>query len=465
MTLTCTYTARIGLLVSACAIVATAGAAASEFRPTNYAYAATLAIDGQSALYRAPLRAEIYQHTVRADLADLCVVNGMNEIVPYALSRPPSEQYGARVFTPLPLFPLQGESRTPSDALKFKLQTGDTSVEIEQPTTVAGAIPIGSYLIDARKVNNPVATLRLSWPADTPDFSGKVKVEESADLVSWWPVNNESPVIHLHFNGEEFLRADVPLPTVSKGLLRLSWIGHAPAVALTGISAELRGPRAEVIRQSLRILAQATTQAGEYDFDLGAHPPIDRVSLDLPEANTVIEVDFLARSDKAATWQHVIHGRLYRLTIPDAPELTNTAIGIPVTSARYWKVRVATSGGGLGHGLPTLVAGWLPDNLLFVARGAPPFQLLYGNAAATPLAVPAQSLTQPGGADGATQEPLEAQLASIGPQVELGGESRLTPIPSGIDRKRWILWTVLIVGVGLLSRMAWKLSRSMSPRA
>ena len=167
------------------------------------------------------------------------------------------------------------------------------------------------------------------------------------------------------------------------------------------------------------------------------------------------------RVNDKAEWQQITGGRLYRLNMPDTSELINEPLHSRVTAARYWKVRVAPSGGGLGHRLPTLVGGWLADDLLFVARGSAPFRLLYGNFAATALDVPADSLVGPHSLQPASQQPLGTRPAMIGPPTLLGGESRLVVIRPRFDTKRLVLRSVLILTVGLLGVMVWKLARTL----
>ena len=62
--------------------------------------------------------------------------------------------------------------------------------------------------------------------------------------------------------------------------------------------------------------------------------------------------------------------------------LRNEEITVPPIRRRYFKLAVAEKGGGLGGGTPALEVAWMPEQLLFVARGAGPFALGYGRAQA-----------------------------------------------------------------------------------
>jgi hypothetical protein len=433
-------------------------AADAEVHPNDYAYGATLAIDGRSALYAAPVPLDVYRVAAEPDLGDLCVINGLGEVVPFALRRPLAARQEPAPFAVLALFPLHAPDRNPSEALKLRLRAGGTSLDLDQPPEAAPSDAVHAYLIDARGADQPLTALRLAWPADAAEFSSRLTVETSEDLARWQTVARGAAVVNLHFGGQDFVRADVPLPDVGAPFLRLSFENPAPPLVLSAVSGARRLPQPEAARARITAAARAEATAGEYEFDLGAGVPLDRINLELPEQNTVVEAEFLARAGAAKEWRSVARGRLYRLRLAGLPDLTNAPLAVPPTTARYWKVRVAGAGGGLGHGLPTLVGGWLADELLFVARGPAPFRLLYGNAAAARLAVAADALIVPADRRAAAQA-LQPQPAVVGARVEFGGAERLVPQRPAPDWKRWLLWAVLLAGVAALGVMARRLAR------
>jgi hypothetical protein len=448
-------------LAASAALALLAGAAAAgDFKPADYAYRAPLLIDGRSALYVVSLPPEVYRVATRADLGDLVVVNGLDEIVPFALRRPAPQPEATTAPVALPLFPLQGPGNLPGEALRLRLRSGTTSVDIDQPAVAAPARAPAAYLLDVRGVAEPLRRLHLAWSADAPDFSARLTIEASDDLVQWRPVATSAAVAYLHFGGQAFERADIDVPGVRVQFLRIAWFGQSAPAALTAVSGELRARRSETARLPVHALGTPAA-AGEYEFDLDARLPLDRLNLALPEQNTVADAEFLARSGDGPEWRSVARARLYRLAVAGEPDLANSPIAIGATPARHWKVRVSGAGGGIGQAAPRLEAGWLPDELLFVARGNAPFHLLYGNAAAAPLAVGAAALLDANGALRAEGRPLEAARAVLGPPAELGGHDRLVPVTPAPDWKRWLLWAVLLLGVGMLARMAFKLSRSL----
>ena len=196
----------------------------------------------------------------------------------------------------------------------------------------------------------------------------------------------------------------------------------------------------------------AGKQPGEYEFGLAASLPLDRLRLDLPEPNTLVAIELLTRAREQDPWRSTARAVVYRLT-RDGVEVTSPPVVVQ-GGAQHWLLRVDQKGGGIGAGQPGIQAGWLPQELVFIARGAPPFQLAYGNAQAQPGAYAIQTIV-PGWR---TDEALKAAPASTGAQSEVAGRAALR---ERADYKAWMLWGALAAGVAVLAWMAWQLARQL----
>ncbi len=433
-------------------------ASASDLGRDDFGYGITLRVDGAAPTYRVAVPLHVYQHTVRSDLGDIRVMNGSGEIVPYALRHAAGVAQSRAAAKLLPLFPLRGTSTEPSASLKLRLQSGNASIDIERPAVGAAMTRINGYLLDARSVTEALSTLEINWASDAGDFSSRLQLEASDDLNTWRAVA-DGPIINLHYAGQQFQQRRLDTPRVSARFFRLSWTDAPPAIEITSVSVEPALAQQDVKRLTLSAPAKpVTAEPGTYLMDLGAHIPLDRVNLDLPQINTIATVSFEARNDATADWRQISRASLYRLQSTAGAELHNPAIAIPLTTARHWRVRVSHAGGGLGHGVPVFVAGWLPDEVLFVARGKPPFELLYGSSEAKPAAVAVLALGPSAPAGSATPPMREATLST---PFSVGGPERLAAAHPKLNLRLATLWTVLLAGVTLLGWMAWRLLRRL----
>jgi hypothetical protein len=212
-------------------------------------------------------------------------------------------------------------------------------------------------------------------------------------------------------------------------------------------------------RSWLRITAQDAGKIGEYWFDLQGQFPVDRMRLELPQQNTVARVAFLSRPDPKQPWRAVINAVVYRLA-RQGGDVVSPDLAIFSGTDRYWLLRVDQTGGGLGNGTPKLSVGWVPQKLVFAARGNGPFQLAYGSAVALPATYSIETLVP----DWRTEPRPRLGTAQALPEQLLAGEAALRPKPKR-DYKVWGLWAALVAGVLLLAWMAWRLARQMQPPA
>jgi hypothetical protein len=212
-------------------------------------------------------------------------------------------------------------------------------------------------------------------------------------------------------------------------------------------------PRRWATLSSVRTSAQPLT----YDFERAGAMPVDRLTIRLPQPNSVVEAVLRSRPDAAAPWRMRSRGLFYHLEV-NGVTLINDPLGVAPTADRYWSLEVGPDIGS-GDGAPILEVGWTPHDLYFLARGEPPYRLAYGSAGMDP---PTQSVDALLRAIDDRQRDGFIKEARVGDQVELGGPARLVPPPPPLPWKRWVLWGVLVGSVGLLGWMARRLYRQMN---
>jgi hypothetical protein len=294
-----------------------------------------------------------------------------------------------------------------------------------------------------------------------------VVIDASDDLKSWRNLVNGAPLIDLEFGGQRLAQRRVELPASSTSsampkYFRISWTGAS--FDLTKIEAESVGASRERVLQTLVVAGRANGNPNEFMFDLAAKLPVSRVRLNLPEANTLAPTQLLARADGRANWRAVTGATFYRL-MRDGAELVSPPVPAFSDGERYWLARIDPRSGGIGAEAPSLEVAWEPRDIVFVARGTPPFMLAYGNPDARNASF-AVSALMPGyrqdaefNLPSAVLKPVDAKSEAVATSVA-SVEHAILPIAPE-DRKRIVLWAVLVGGVALLAWMAIRLSRDM----
>lgn len=433
------------------AFLAVLAATTALSTPKDFAYRMQVNGTGDAAAYRVALPLAVYQKIAHPDLADVRVFNGNGEQVSFAIERPAAGTI-ANAATQLSIFPLKDDSDATLAALRVTIESGKGAINVQTGGPSPPSDRISAYLVDGRALDVPVSALRLEWPVDAPDFAGRLRVEASDNLSGWRPVAFAAPIANLHSTADRLVEQRVEFPPTKAKFWRLSWAGPAAPFVLTSLFGEPAKQSVDALHESMSVAAvSASAKPGEFQYDLGATPPIDRVNLELPDLNTVVDVELLSREHPQDAWHGVRRSGFYRLK-SEGEELRNGPVTVTPTSDRYWLVRTDPRQGGLGLSAPHLVVEWVPHEVVFVARGAGPFYVAYGSSEAKAAAV---SLTM-------LPRNVAIVPASLSKPESAGGESLLLPPGTPFPWKTQLLWVVLIVGAGLLGWMAYRLSRDVA---
>jgi hypothetical protein len=429
--------------------------------PGDFAFGAPVETSGREALLRLELTPPVYEGVLRPDLSDLRVFNAAGEVVPHAFLPRMEDATAPPQALRVPLFPLRGAAAAGVEGLDVRVdQTGGrTRVTVRGRDGGSRDVALLGYLADLTALERPLQALLPVFSPRTGDVAAKLRVEGSDDLFSWTLLADGAPVLRLESGGQKLERTRVELAPRKVNYLRLSWPGSAPAPELAALAVELAQATPRAPRAWKSATAIAAEKPGEYAFDLGGRFPVDRLRLALPQANTVAAVQILARARPDDPWRPVASASVYRL-VRDGVEVNSPDLTLATSADRYWLVRVDPRGGGLGSGAPGLAAGWLPHRLVFAARGAGPFQIVWGSRAAKPAVYPVEMLV-PGyrREAGMDQSALPIGAARIGATRPLAGDAA---IRERIDWKRWLLWSSLVLGVTALAWMAFRLAWQVS---
>jgi len=437
-------------------------------RPDDFAFGYQLTVDKFGSLYKITLPEEIYLHATRPDLGDLRVFNAQGEAVPHELQRPQSVRAKAPQQYSLPFFPvfqLQDKSDAPL-SLNVKTNAAGAIIMVTGKTHADENSKINAYLIDASHIKKTIKELRLDWEGAEPHFITTVKVSYSPDLTKWRTLVRAATLTAMRYGNHKLEQRRIQLPLRKARYLRLSWPAGASDVRLTSVQGTVLS-QAHSLRRRIFALAgiRAPDNLMAYEFDTKGVFPTDQVNVRLPQINSLIQAAVKSRANANNPWRERYRGLFYNLRmnqidLENPADLKNPVFASALTSDRYWRLEILSDSGGLGNSAPRLELGWTPDDLIFLARGGSPFTLAFGSARISAPSQTDSTLIEP--LQNKTESAKLVRMAQIEKRIELGGASRLIPLPPPMPWKQWLLWGVLVAGVAFLGFMAWNLYRQMN---
>lgn len=438
-----------------------ADVSARDFRPTDFAYGIPLQTNGAVALYEFTLPDEVYRGITREDLGDICMFNGQEEVIPFALRRAslpasPDEQ------RQLPLFPVTAkQSREQADlSLRVKRGAQGSIISVETSDPAVRTHGITSYLLDASSLKTAVSGLVLDWREHPEGTVAKLKVEGSNDLQRRTVIVPSVTILRLNYGEHSLERRVIETGGSRMNYYRISSTMASEPPRLVSAFARLSAPGRERTRHWLRLSTiPRSGRAGEYLFTMTGLMPVDRIRVRLPQENTLVQAAFFSRASERDPWEAGPTVLLYRLRIR-GEEITSPDIVLPESSHRYRLLHIELGGGGIGKGLPLVELGWVPDRVLFLARGGSPFRLAYGSGRTDGCKRGDDTLFRQ--FSDQQKEGYEIGFAEPGSPALLGGKAALRKPLLPSDWKTVILWSSLLLGVGLLAWMAVRLHRQMN---
>jgi len=471
----------------------------------DFAYGTPINVDGRHAVYSIILPKEVYTNCIRSDLGDIRMFNADGDIVPHTIRRPEIPENKLTVTKPVPFFPLFGEEKIPDGDIVLhtirrpeiaknkltltkpvpyfplvgekKIPAGDdlsltitrnangTIIKVDSnKRKTATEAKINAYLLDMTNIRFFPVNLEFTWRNGGDHFITTVDMKHSRHLTDWVQLTGKNTLAELEFSGNKIRRTMIQLPIKPRRYIHLSWPVGQQNVEITDIKAVSRPLAAMIKREWTDLDPKLSTKDDSIflDFESHAHLPVDALQIKFHEANSLLHATILSRNNKEANWVTRRQAIFYSLKM-EGVELNNDMIIFPLTSDRYWRLKILQDGAGIeaSKHLPVLKVGWTAHELLFVARGPGPYMLAYGSGqlihesgkSSSDMILPTLKKEQ--------SYPLITP-ARIGKQLLLSGDKALKVPSPPKPWKKWILWGVLCIGVAVLAWMAWNLYCQMN---
>ncbi|KAE9650454.1 DUF3999 domain-containing protein [Pseudomonas sp. PB105] len=428
--------------------------ASAQEGPADFTHRVPLSVSGNGPWYRLELPLAVQLNARQADLSDVRVFNAAGEPQAYALSRQSSQRTESRNVADVKWFPLYAaDTQETLPGVVMKTTSEGTLVEIK-PSSAAkpGKQVLRGWVLDASAIKAPLQQLSLDWSREQEGFQ-RFSIEASDDLQRWEPWG-EGQVARLSFADERVEQHDVSLPGRPARYLRLVWKGQA-APLLT--SAKLVSATRSSLPMPLvwsQPVAGTRLKAGEYSWQLPTGLSVERLRIELKQPNTLAPVTLSGRSDAKQTWQPLSNGLLYRLT-QNGQDVVQDELQLPGQVVTELKLQVDERGGGLGVDAPALGFAVRATQLVFLARGEPPFSLALGNASVKSANLPLSTLIP----DYSAERLDTLGQAKVAGEMTVASPAVVAAVDDGPNWKKLGLWAVLLLGVAALGAMAYSLLR------
>jgi hypothetical protein len=450
----------------------TSGALAESesLEPGDFATGRILEARGPGVVQSVLLDYDVYRRSVEPGLADLRVFEEDGRPAPYAIRRHvPAAQSKSRI-EEIPIFSLaratgDSDPRGAGDALgndfRIDAKLSDSGAVLSVYRGSVGDTPDdgkAGWLLDTSHLKRSIVGLEFTMGEEGGDFLSRMRLDASNDLASFSTVDADIALARLVQNGHQIERTDFEIPATNARYLRITPMDEAPNAELLRVRARLAQTKAHRRRMRHTIEGRFDpNESGIVLYDLNATLPIESVQVLLAEPNTLVEGQLEAAETPEGPWRVRQSGIFYFFEKGGA--LRNVSAALRSSSARHLRLVTSSRGGGLLDAPPSLEVVWRPEQLLYVQRGPGNSLLAVGRAGVEDGSFSPRDLlrmAEQGGSD------FLDPTASLGPETELAGDSVLER-KSSPPWRTYGLWGILLVSVGIVLILSWRLIRPIGP--
>ncbi len=463
----------LNLFLSA-AVLVTANANAQAVKQlTLNDMAATMRVQPQASggsLQRIPLPADLIMHSQSADLNDLRLFKSSGEPVPFALRSGESEAMTITATkVALKAFPIRESGKQPTvgnAAVRVESRGDEMSVLIDR-TAGGASINEGSVLLDTRALEGVVTNIEFDMDLP-PNEVVPLNVEASANLSNWETVANARSVYRFSDAGAPSLMAiDVAGGAELKGrYLRVTWPlqKNSSAVVIRGATLAMESSRRVPIAQPRRNLGSptiATTHAQEWQ--LSSPLRLRALALTTGQTGTLLPITVLGRDSDKQPWRRLADTVLFKLELADPASnknivSTNAPLSLGNISVRQLKIEAPANSAGIAANLVSTAIEYGAQEMIAAVNPSEELTVAVGAKGAMQVALPMQTMVP----NLTTQRVTTFALMTVKEPAKFYPERLVTNSSSSpTERKDFILWGALLLGVGVLAAMAWGAAKQL----
>ncbi|MFJ4143304.1 DUF3999 domain-containing protein [Pseudomonas sp. NPDC089734] len=424
-------------------------------KPADFASQTPLTLTGKGPWYRLDLPFALQLNARQSNLNDLRIFDADGQSQPYTFLRLQEPHDGDSAPMAVNGFPLYttAEAGDTVPIIRSERSSDGAIIDIQPQSDIeAGEEILRGWLLDTSAIKAPLEQLLIDWSAEREGFQ-HFSIEASDDLQHWQPWG-EGQVARLTLSDEVVEQREIGLPGQNARYLRLLW--RSPQNAPTLVSAHVLTAGPDSLPATLTWsppIKGVVEKPNEYSWQLPTPLSVERVKIDIAQANSLAPGTLYGRLDAGQEWQVISSSLLYRLT-QNHDEIVQDQLQLAGHNVQQLKLVVDDRGGGLGAEAPLLSVAVPAVQVVFQAHDNGPFTLAIGNAdvEGVPLARVMPRL-----------DPQKLVMLGTAQPVAADKAASALPASEGIDFKRLGLWAVLVLGALSLGGIAISTLRSSKP--
>ncbi len=440
-------------------LLVTSVGAEQTLTPQHFSYKAALN-GGTSSLRQVDLPNKILAGMQRNDLGDLRIFSAEGQIVPHQFVRGMTQKTMKN--QPLVFYPFDKEQATDLASIRIRIEQkgGKQRVDVQSSSTNKNDKISNEfqYIIEnttSQNSNKQLCRLSLDWQQSKASMILPLKLESSNDLEHWSLLSRRKSVSKLNYSGSQLLRSTIDIPCTTQRYLRLQWLKPEQHIKLLNIAGSYRQAGRKKMQWASLGKPQMNNK-GEWLFEDKSVAPISRLSLKAPVDGVLYKGVLFSRNSETSHWKRQQNIIQYRLKMGDI-RLESDPITLYSAYDKYWKIQLSGETKYSEAQLPEITVSRQQQQIIYLAQGAEPFTLAYGNA-----------LVKPANDSGINQLITTLQDAGTNPdKVTLGDIVKITDkveVTQEVPWKKIGLWLFLLLGTAVMAYMAYSLYRQMNDK-
>lgn len=426
--------------------------------PEEFKYGAELTRGSQS-IRKIDIGADILQKMLRTDLGDLRVFDSEGRLMEAVVLRKQLREQ--QDWQTLIFFPLLSQGKNGLLPGIVVERSADGEVVRVDASRLAETTDrqLTGYLIENMQTEKQLEKLQLRWTQQDMDHVMHLRLEYSDDLKRWRQNQGDIVLASLKYGDHVLMRNTIEPEVKNSRFMRLSLQGDRADFKLEQIQGQYNTPGGEPVSWSaIGGLSKQAGEAGRYGFELRSVVPVEKMRMQFDEQQEAFVAGRLySRMNEQSSW-HLRHRSVEQYALShEQARLLSEPVTMPSVHDPYWLFETANGQDLLAEQMPQLELLIPQHELYFIANGQAPYSLVWGNATAAAPGVSMQRLLKKIKQDSDDVEQVYIQREFVNDTQDTASHA--------LPWKTIVLWMVLVLGVAVVTVMAYRLKRDMGESA